>query len=326
MVESGRQRRLSPSAARSRFEKGAFSRPGPSSPASVGVDPDPMPALLVMCFAVLLAVCGPAQERRASVVLDDGEQVEGVVLALDLQSVQLKVGGEVRTFAATRIRECRIETLGAPGSEPAARSAAAGADPSQGPSSSPRGEKEPGQERLGGAPDRQPPAGRGKVSWQGPVPDVVGTEEAPPHDVRGVSLWRLRMQRLDDAYPWLVPAAPQQWFSLGLLLAILLSFFVHVSVRVVGCEGATMQRSVALAAWFMMTAGMQAAYVPVTNLTIVLMLLGNSTMALFWLSGLFGLQRVHATIAFAVQLGFVALGIGVLELVTAVLASIHPAV
>lgn len=279
-----------------------------------------------MCFAVLLAVCGPAQERRASVVLDDGEQVEGLVVALDLQSVQLRVGDEVRTFAATRIRECRIETLGAPGSQPAVRSEAAGADPAPGASSSPGGEKERGQERVGEAPDGQPPAGRAKVSWQGPVPDVVGTEEAPPHDVRGLSLWRLRMQRLDEAYPWLVPAAPQQWFSLGLLLTILFTFFVHVSVRVVGSEGATMQRSMALAAWFMMTAGIQVAYVPVTNLTIVLMLLGNSTMALFWLRGLFGLLRVHATIAFAVQLGFVALGIGVLELVTAVLASIHPSV
>ena len=55
---------------------------------------------------------------------------------------------------------------------------------------------------------------------------------------------------------------------------------------------------------------------------VVLMLLLNTTLALFWLRALFGLSRGGTVIALLVQLGFAAVGWGVLELVTALLASV----
>ena len=67
---------------------------------------------------------------------------------------------------------------------------------------------------------------------------------------------------------------------------------------------------------------LQVAMVPVNDLSVTLMLLANTTMALFWVGALFALPRVNALIAFAIQLGFVAFGWGVLELVTALLGSV----
>lgn len=123
-------------------------------------------------------------------------------------------------------------------------------------------------------------------------------------------------------YPWMQPTAPMQWLSLGFLLAVVASLAIHMSVNVAGAEGASLGRSIGFALWYMATGFLQLAFVPTNDFTVVLMLLGNPALALFWLVGLFGLSRIAASIAFAVQLGFVALGYGVIELVTAILASI----
>ena len=143
-----------------------------------------------------------------------------------------------------------------------------------------------------------------------------------PYDLRHHSLLRHRVGQLDACYPWLQPAAPLQWLSLGFLLLVIASLTTHMSVNIAGAEGASLGRSVGLAIWYMVTGFVQLAFVPANDFTVVLMLLANPTLALFWLVGLFGLSRIAASIAFAVQLGFVALGYGVMELVTAILASI----
>ncbi len=163
-----------------------------------------------------------------------------------------------------------------------------------------------------------------KITWKGPLPDSIDPTAADhlPHDVRHRSLGRARLERLDEAYPWLTPTAPSLWVSLSLLLAIAASLVVHLSVQVSGAEVASLGRSVGVALWYLATGLVQFVAVPCNNLSVVLMLLGNSTLALFWLSLLFGLTRSAATIALVVQLGFVVLGYGALELVTALLGSI----
>ena len=62
--------------------------------------------------------------------------------------------------------------------------------------------------------------------------------------------------------------------------------------------------------------------VPVNDLSVVLMILLNSTLSLFGLVGLFGLSRSGAAVALMVQLGFAVLVFGILELVTALLGSV----
>lgn len=162
-----------------------------------------------------------------------------------------------------------------------------------------------------------------KAKWQRP-PDPVDPGAEPPHDLRR-PLLRQRLDELDERYPWLAPAAPSQWLSLGLLLAILLVITVHVSARVAGAEHPSVGRSGAVAMWYLLTTLLQVAAVPVNDLAVCLMLLGNTTLALFWLRGLFGLTRIGALIAFAVQLGFVVIGYGALELVDSLLGSISSA-
>jgi hypothetical protein len=162
------------------------------------------------------------------------------------------------------------------------------------------------------------------VSWTGPLPDPVDPEAAmaTPHDRRRLARLRARLELLDERYPWLAPAAPSQWLSLGLLTLAALGLSVFLSARVAGAEAAEGSRSFVLGVWYFLTALAQVALVPVHDFSVALMLLANTSLALFWLRLLFGLTRVGAIIALAVQLGFVVLGFGILELVTSVLASV----
>jgi hypothetical protein len=261
-----------------------------------------MRGLLAVLFALAFAVTARAQERHVRVELESGEVLEGNVLAMDLATLRIQVGGQVRTLDATRIRGCRFDDPPGPG---AARGASAA----------------PGNLAAAAEPEPTRPAAAAAGSPE-PVPlDPDGAEPlALLTDAR--SLLGQRVDRLEDTYPWLHPAAPMQWLSLGLLLAILATLAIHVSVHVAGAEGASLGRSSGLAIWYLATGLAQMACVPASDFTVAMMLLVNPALALFWLTGLFGLHRIGASIAFAVQLGFIALGYGVLELVSAVLASV----
>lgn len=253
-------------------------------------------------FTVVLAVAGRGQERHVQVQLEGGETVAGIVLAMDLATLRIQVGDQVRTIDATQIRHCRFEEV-APPAAPAGEMAPA-APPAA----------EPAAPR---------PAVKPAVVADDPLgEDVEAAANHAPAPGPGPGLWRSRMQRLDAAFPWLHPMAPQQWISLGLLVLILSSLAIHGSVRVAGAEAASFGRSFGLGIWYLATGAIQVATIPSNHFTAVLMLLANPTLALFWLTGLFGLTRVGASVAFAVQLGFVALAYGILELVTAILASI----
>ncbi|MFY9342116.1 MAG: hypothetical protein WAT39_06495 [Planctomycetota bacterium] len=264
-------------------------------------------------LAALLLVVAPcvAQEQWAHLVLDDGEEVVGIVVAMDLQAVQVRIGEVVRTFRVARLRHCRFDVAAASATavEPAADTQATA-------------------ESAGVAPTRPgtpTPAAKDRITWKGPLPDPIDTEAPAPYDQRHRSLWRARIEALDEAYPWLVPTAPVQWCSLGLLLAILAVLGVHLSVRVAGAEAPPFGRSAALAAWYLVTGAVQVAALSTQHLNVVLMLLLNPVVALFWLRTLFALPRSAATVAFAVQVGLAALGWAVLELVNAILGSVAPA-
>lgn len=254
--------------------------------------------MLRLWFLLLCLLCTalPAQQRRATVELEDGTVLQGVVQAMDLATVHLRVDDTVHTLAATQIRSCRFEPLPtAP--EPALEEPAA-----------------PPAARLA----KPPRPARGPAA----LPEDPTSPEHVPVDLRGRSRWRVRLKRLDALYPWLVPAAPTQWCSLLLVLLTLGSLTVHTSTRVAGAESIGMGRCIAMAAWYLATAMAQMAWAPTHDLGIALMLLGNPTLALFGLCSLFGLSRVGALMAFVVQLGCAVVGYGVLELVTAVLASV----
>ncbi len=267
-----------------------------------------MQRLLVVLIVALLGPFLLAQARRASVQLDDGEVISGSVLAMDLSTLQIQVGPNVRTIEATRIRSCRFEGGAAGGTAAPAVGTA-------------RESSFPAVPAKGTAQDPAPAAPASpKAKWQRP-PDPVDPAAEPPHDLRRSRL-RQRLHDLDERYPWLAPAAPSQWLSLGLLLAVSLVLIVHSSARVAGAESPSLGRSAAIGAWYLVTTLLQVAAVPINDLAVCLMLLGNTSLALFWMRSLFGLSRIGALIAFAVQLGFVVIGYGVLALVDSLLGSI----
>lgn len=80
---------------------------------------------------LLWCLLGPglwAQERQATVVLEDGRTVVGRVVEMEIDHLTLDVAGKQQTFASTQLRSCRIETLAAPGPSPAGEGAEGGLD------------------------------------------------------------------------------------------------------------------------------------------------------------------------------------------------------
>lgn len=272
-----------------------------------------MTRFLSMLFVLLVACLAPAQERRATVQLDDGKVLTGIVLAMDLTTLQMQVGHEVMTLPATRIKSCRfdVEDGGGNAAPPTAMVPIAN-------------DTREAQPEPAVTPEEGKAATKPRITWKRPLPDPIDPEAAVelPHDERRQTRLRARIEALDRAYPWLEPTAPPQWISLGLLLAIASTLVVHLSVRFAGAEASGLGRCFGLTAWYMLTGFLQLAMVPVNDLSVTLMLLANTTMALFWVGALFALPRINALIAFAIQLGFVALGYGVLELVNALLGSV----
>ena len=296
-----------------------------SSPGRRRVDPGRMLRLLVVLLWSVVAAALPAQEQRARVVLQDGRVLEGSVVAIDLGLLHLRVGGEVLALPTAEVESCRFTA--APedppadpaGEPPPVEPAAASQEPvpqALAPAATPAGEVAPA------APPAQPAAARAPAGQQ--PADVAAAPDAAPSDLRRGSRLRQRLDAIDAVYPWLVPEAPTQWISVALLVFLGLSSIVHLSVHVLGAEGASFGRSMALALWYELTGFLQLAMVPSVHVATFSMLIGNTALALFWLRSLFAISRGGAVVALAVQLGFAVLGYGVLELVTSLLASIEP--
>ncbi|MBX3461774.1 MAG: hypothetical protein KF830_01270 [Planctomycetes bacterium] len=265
-----------------------------------------MARFAAILLASLAATGLLAQERPATVTLDDGRVLTGTVVGIDLGSLQLRVDGEVVVLRTPDIVNCRFDDDEPPPAAVAAEPAA------------PLGETAASEPP---APRPAPPAKR-----RGPRPAPVAASDpaAVPHDLRHRSrLWQ-RLQAVDEAYPWLVPTSPAQWISGGLFLLAWLSLVVHLSVRVVGAEAPAFGASMAMAAWYGVTGLLQAALVPSLHVATFAMLIGNPALAVFGLRQLFGLGRGGAALALAVQAGCLALGFGVLELIDALLAAVAP--
>lgn len=263
-----------------------------------------MRALLALLLLLLSTAFANAQQRTATVQLDDGRQIAGKVVAMDLTSLQLEVEGQVVVLETGHITSCRFDG----GAKPV---------PTVEPTSA------PGELSGKSAPKVRP------TQLIAEPPEVLQAAEmdpdAAPHDIRHRSLLRSRIEDLDAAYPWLCPAAPSQWWSIGMLLFAVTTLFVYLSVRVCGAEQASLGLSMLVTLWYMGTGFVQVAMVPASDFATAAMLVGNSAFALFWLRLLFGLPRSSAVLALAVQLGFLLLGFGVLQLADSVLRSIGSA-
>ncbi len=271
--------------------------------------------LVVLLLGLL--VLGPlrAQDRQAKVTTNTGNVVVGKVVAMDLDGLQIQVGEQLVTIAAADIRTCQFDDSSPRSSvEQSPRpDAAPTVAPAPAPSAAP-----------GGA----PPAAAGEAARpmrvRLPLPDaeVEGQDQSSKALPTRQSRLRARIAVIDEAYPWLVPTEPMQWLSVALLLFACVSLVVHLSVSVVGAENNAAGRSMAMAVWYIVTAFLQVALVPSIQLATFVMLILNPALALFWMRNLFAMTRGGALVAFAVQLGFLLLGYGVLEMVTSLLGSI----
>ncbi len=287
-----------------------------------------LPGILL---ALLLVAVAPAQEpdavsptesRWASVVLDDGTRIEGHVVHMSLECLELRVGDEAARIPTARIKSCQFETI----SPAAGASPAAAAEPAPAPASP--GAQDPPELPDPAVAPRAPEAPQAPTAGAPaslPEPDLLAVEdEATPIDLRGRSRLRQRIEWLDERYPWLVPASPVQWISIGVMLFALLGLTVQTATRLASAESPEFARSLFLSLWYVVTVFLQVALVPVNHLTTVVLLLVNPALALFWLRALFGVTRGTALVSFAIQLGIALIGYGVLELVDAILASIRP--
>jgi len=262
-----------------------------------------------MLLWLACATFAVAQQRHATVQLADGTTWEGLVLSMDLSQLQLEVAGTVRTLATAQIRSCRFREVAGAAVEPSGETPAV-----------PLAENAPAAK----APSRRP----NWVTLEEPREVLLAARhdpEAQPLDLRRRSLGRQRLEAIDEAYPWLCPAAPSQWASLGLSLFTLLTLVIYFSVKITGQELASMPRSMVMTVWYLLTGALQFAMVPSLDIATVAMLFGNTAFALFWLRALFGITRGAALLAYVVQIGCVALGIGVLELADSILRSIGAA-
>ena len=288
--------------------------------------------LLFVLLAPLLA-----QQRMASVQLEDGRRLEGRVLSLSLTLLEIEVSGDVLKVPATRIRSCRFTEPETSDPVPASEEPQEHSDPPfsktqdvvAGEQSSAEAKVVVGEladDTEDGKVQERKLVSSNCVTWvrSRQHPSDVGSFQSVPVDLRH-SHWQHRIGLLDAAYPWLVPLAPSQWLSLGLLLLVGAGLVIHLSVYVTGIEKAPAGRSMILGGCYVVTGLFQVASVPVNDLSVVLMLSLNSGLCLFGLVALFGLPRVGAVVALMVQLGFSLLVFGILELVTALLGAVGAA-
>ena len=278
-------------------------------------------ALVVLLHALIASAA--AQQRYATVRLEGGRELQGRVLEMNLEELKLVVGEEVLSLPANKIRTCRFQDeppAAAPAGEvapaaPAGEAPAEAVDPAEAAEA-----VDPAEEGAGEAP-------KPHVTWTAPRPDPVDPSalDVLPVDERDLSRLQRRIGKLDEFYPWLAPAAPAQWLSLGLFLLVGAGLFVHFSVYVAGADRPHVLRSAGLGVGYCIAGVGQLALAPVTDLSITMMLTLNVSFALFLLCKLYSLTRLQALTAMVVQLGSCAAFYGLLELVTRLLDTVQAA-
>ncbi len=274
-----------------------------------------MRLILLAALLSLVAVSAAAQERYATVRLEGGRELQGRVVEMSLTELKLVVAGEVLSLPSNQIRTCKFQD------EPPAAATAAPAPAAEVVAQPAAPEGDGGEEGAAAA------AAAPNVTWSAPRPDPLDPSLADvlPVDERDLSRLSRRIAKLDEYYPWLAPAAPTQWLSLGLFLLVGAGLFVHLSVFVAGADRPHVTRSVGLGVVYCVAGTAQVALAPVTDLSITMMLTLNVSFALFLLCKLFSLTRAQALTSMLVQLGTCAAVYGLLELVTRLLDTVQAA-
>lgn len=291
-----------------------------------------MSRLLAILLTLHLLVCAAAQERYAVVRLEDGSELRGTVVLMDIEQLQLRTTEGVVKIPAVRIRKCTIESAEEQSQDPRAPEKPSERAPAQEPVNAPVTAPEPAPAPAGEVAPKVAPAGSGATasrSPQSPAGASVDRQQEPELDavvgptLRQRTYWKPRLAVFSERFPWFVPADPTQWISIGLLLFACLSLSVYSSTRLASGEPQEFARAMVLSVWFLVTGALQVAFVPANDLSAVIMLLVNPAFALLWLRVLFGLSRSAALVAFTIQLGFVVVGYGVIELLDSILRSIN---
>jgi hypothetical protein len=158
-----------------------------------------------------------------------------------------------------------------------------------------------------------------KAEPQAPEPPATEPARSAP-SVRG--LWQTRMRALDRSYPWLFPAEPLQWISLGIGMFALLSLAVHFGARIAATEHRGFGRATGVGLWLLLSGVAQIAMVPASTQAVVGAVAGSSIAMIVLYGIVYGLSfggALLATLVLAIEGG---LGFALLQLVDATLRSI----
>ncbi len=249
----------------------------------------------LLCLALVFGCSGWAvgQQKAASLQLEDGAVVEGLVVSLDAQRVVLRIDDEERAVPTDLIRSCRFFEVEAAANAPS-------------------------------APPASDPAGR--PAPLGETTPVSATADADPGRASMApvrrSPWQRRAMALDRRYPWLFPAQPLQWISLSVMLFALLSLASHWSARLVAGEAVGFGRALGYALLLLVAGATQAALLPDSRAAGLGAAVGSGLLVLLGNKLCFRLSVVRSLGASMLLSAFALLGYGVLHLVDATLRSI----
>lgn len=196
---------------------------------------------LLIGFVLWMLLVPAAPGQGARVRLENGSVLQGGLVAVTDDHVQLRVEGRVVTIPIGQIVEFdEIKTASPPNQPPPTPSPAA-----------------PG-------PGAAPPV---TVSVPTPRP-------RPSH----VSLFDSRLGWLPLRYAWIPSDNATTMFSVGILTFLILSVAIHFGTRLAGMEAQAFSASCLLSFLVMIVAGAQVAFVPATPIAVLLMVVGNSVM------------------------------------------------
>lgn len=306
---------------------------------------------LVLVLAGLLCALAPAQARQATLGLVDGTEVTGWFVDVNEERIVLKVGGRDLAFTRAQVRTCVFRDANGqepaagnppanpPATGPATTPAAPGGAAAAAPSGAPSGGTAPPPGAQDPAPAAQPPvqdpgaptpragqpggqpAGQAPAAGE-PTQDDGGAAPGPRSTPRSRQLWERRMEALDMRFPWLFPAEPLQWISLGITLFALLSLGVHFAARVAATEEMGFGRAAAMGFWMLVAGIAQTAVVPGSREALGLAGALNAAVAIVLFRVVYGLSLAASLLAlcmFSVQGGLL---YGLLMLIDATLRSI----
>lgn len=241
-----------------------------------------MRSLIVLLLWLSLAPTLLAQDRRATVTLEDGRTLVGRVVDMDIDRLTLEIDGKEQTFASTQLRKCKIEVL----------------------------------ERPKPPPEPEPEI----VFEEGVGVASVPIAANVPEPLRG-SLFGRRLQALDRRYPWLAPTEPLQWISLGISLFVFAAFMLYFASRLAGTEVTGFGRSTGLAVLLLLAGLVQVALVPMNGPGLFGMLLVNTVVWVALLRLTYELAVPAASICYVLMLVFSGVGYALLEAIDTLLLS-----